>query len=50
MFGVNMKNAFNLKLIDYMTEVLRKKDDQLSNFQVSVMLLCVCLQKMSVFS
>ena len=36
---INIKNAFNLKLIDYMTEVLRKKDSDMNNFQVGVFFL-----------
>ena len=31
-----MKNAFNLQLIDCMSEMLRKKDPEMNNFQVSV--------------
>ena len=30
-----MKNAFNLQLIDCMSEMLRKKDPEMNNFQVS---------------
>jgi hypothetical protein len=31
---INVKNAFNLGLIDYMAEMLRKKAPGMDNFQV----------------
>ena len=31
---INVKNAFNIGLIDYMGELLRKKAPQMNNFQV----------------
>jgi condensin complex subunit 2 len=33
---INMKNAFNLQLIDCMSEMLRKKDPEMNNFQVRI--------------
>ncbi|XP_042893062.1 condensin complex subunit 2-like, partial [Penaeus japonicus] len=30
---ISMKNAFNLQLIDYMSEMLRRKDSDMNNFQ-----------------
>lgn len=32
---INMKNAFNLQLIDCMSEMLRKKDPEMNNFQAA---------------
>ena len=32
---ISVKNAFNLQLIDYMTEMLRTKDSNMNNFQVA---------------
>ena len=32
---INVKNAFNLGLIDYMAEMVRKKAPGMDNFQVS---------------
>ncbi|XP_042893059.1 condensin complex subunit 2-like [Penaeus japonicus] len=32
---ISMKNAFNLQLIDYMSEMLRRKDSDMNNFQVA---------------
>uniref|UniRef100_A0A6A7FYS5 Condensin complex subunit 2 n=2 Tax=Hirondellea gigas TaxID=1518452 RepID=A0A6A7FYS5_9CRUS len=32
---INIKNAFNLQLIDYMTEMLRAKNSKMNNFQVA---------------
>lgn len=32
---INVKNAFNLQLIDCMSEMLRKKDPEMNNFQVN---------------
>ena len=31
---INVKNAFHLQLIDYMTEMMRKKASDMDNFQV----------------
>ena len=31
---INVKNAFNIGLIDYMGEMLRKKAPEMNNFQV----------------
>ncbi|CAG2059002.1 unnamed protein product [Timema podura] len=32
---INIKNAFNLQLIDYMTQMVKKKEFDISNFQVA---------------
>ncbi|KAB7496436.1 Condensin complex subunit 2 [Armadillidium nasatum] len=32
---INVKNAFNLQLIDYMTELLKRKDSDMNNFQMA---------------
>ena len=32
---INVKNAFHLQLIDYMTEMMRKKASDLDNFQAA---------------
>lgn len=38
---ISVKNAFSLQLIDYMSEMLRRKDSDLNNFQVCSHLLFV---------
>jgi hypothetical protein len=35
---INMKNAFNLQLIDYMAMILKKEDSKMENFQVKYLL------------
>ncbi|KAF2361889.1 Condensin complex subunit 2/barren [Trinorchestia longiramus] len=32
---INIKNAFNLQLIDFMTDMLKRKDSDMNNFQVA---------------
>lgn len=32
---INTKNVFGLHLIDYMTDILKQKDSELTNFKVS---------------
>lgn len=35
---ITTKNAFGLHLIDYMADILKQKDSEITNFKV-----CVCL-------
>jgi hypothetical protein len=35
---INMKNAFNLQLIDCMAMILKKEDSKMENFQVKYIL------------
>lgn len=34
---ITTKNAFGLHLIDYMTEILKQKDSELTNFKVRIL-------------